>query len=362
MGVTESVPSRRAPAGDLASILAASSQHFERLRGERIFVTGGTGFVGRWLMESLLGAHDLLGLGVRVSMLTRDPERFALLAPSVAMHPAVELVAGDVRTFEFGSERFDRVLHLAAETNTTLTNPEADVYVDVIVGGTRQVLDAAARAGVRNLLVVSSGAVYGRSQVHQGGIAEDAATAPDPADPSSAYGESKRLAELLAYDRARRGDYSVAVARCFAFTGPHLPVDSGFAIGNFIRDAAREGEIIVKGDGSPLRSYLYASDMAIWLWAVAVAGVSGRPYNVGSDESVSIGDLARLVARAVGENVSVRVLGDSAAIGAGSAYVPDVQRARAELGVSVTVPLRTAIDRSVAWHRGVDPSSQLGVR
>ena len=342
---------KQLPRADLDAVLSRCAPQFERLRGERIFVTGGTGFVGRWLLETLLAANDRLDLRMTATVLSRRPEAFVRHWPLIALNPHIELLEGDIRTFSLPTGRFDRFLHLAAETNTHLTDPDPEVYLDVIVGGTRHVLEVADKAGVASLLLVSSGATYGRPADRGVGISESNMSAPDPTQRSSAYGEAKRLAELLACEHARRSGASVTIARCFAFVGPYLPLDSGFAVGNFMRDAMRTGEIVVMGDGSPRRSYLYASDMAAWLWTIAVSGQSARPYNVGSDQAVSIIDLARLIATSVGSEVSIRILGDRDRIGAGETYVPVVERARNELGLEVTVRLDAAIRRTFAWHR-----------
>ena len=342
---------RHLPQADLDAVVSSCTPQFERLRGERILVTGGTGFVGRWLLETLLAANDSLDLGVTATVLSRRPDAFVGQWPLIALSPHIELLEGDVRTFSLPPGRFDRLLHLAAETNTQLSDPHPGVYLDVIVGGTRHVLDAADQAGVASMLLVSSGAIYGRPPAAEAAISEELMSAPDPTQRSSAYGESKRLAELLACEHARRSGSTVTIARCFAFVGPYLPLDSGFAVGNFIRDALTTGEIVVMGDGSPRRSYLYAADMAAWLWTIAVSGQSARPYNVGSDEAVSIADLARLIAKSVGSGVTVRIVGDSDRVGVGEAYVPVVERARNELGVEVTVRLDAAIRRTLAWHR-----------
>jgi dTDP-glucose 4,6-dehydratase len=336
---------------DLEEVVHRDPAVFMKLRGARIFVTGGSGFIGRWLLESLLWANESLGLDVHITVLTRDPEGFARRAPHLAHARHVELLRGDIQAFEFPAARIDRVVHLAAETNTQLTNPDPEVYFDVIVGGTRRVLDLVERLEATSLMIVSSGAVYGNQPLTAESLSEDDPYAPLPTRPGAAYGEAKRSAELLAYARAARVGFSLTVARCFAFVGPYLPLDSGFAVGNFIRDAINAREIIVNGDGSPRRTYMYASDMAAWLWSIAVEGRPGRPYNVGSDHVVTIAQLARLVASSAGGDVAVKIRGDNGRVGVGNSYVPDISRANAELGLTVKVGLEEALARTVSWHR-----------
>lgn len=336
---------------DLEDAAARISPLFEGMRGARIFITGGTGFVGRWMLESLLEANRALDLRVKVVVLTRDPHAFIRRSPHIAKAPGIELLLGDVLSFEFPSGRFDCAVHLAAETNTQLSNPNPEVYFDVIVGGTRRVLEFAERAEIRSLMLASSGAVYGAQPAAVDRLREDDPYGPLPTRQSAAYGEAKRSAELLTYSRGDRIGMRATAARCFAFVGPYLPLDSGYAVGNFIRDALSADEIVVRGDGTPRRTYLYAGDMATWLWSIAIAGRAGTPYNVGSDEAVSVIELARLVAASAGRSIPVRVLGEAGRVGVGAAYVPDITRARTELGLSVSVGLREALSRTLAWHR-----------
>ena len=336
---------------DLDAVVSQIGTPLEDLRDSRIFFTGGTGFVGRWMLESLLRANDRLDLGTQLVLLTRDPEGFSGRCPHIANSAAVELLAGDIRTFDPPAGHFDLAVHLAAETNTHRQEPDPDVYFDVIVGGTRRLLDFAERAEVRSLMMVSSGAVYGGQPETVGSLHEDDRYGPLLTRPGAAYGEAKRCAELLTYARAERNGFKATVARGFAFLGPYLPLDLGFAVGNFISDALTTGEIVVRGDGTPLRTYMYAADMATWLWSIALAGHAGTPYNVGSDEVVSVAELAHLVATASGEGTAVRVLGDAGRVGVGSAYVPDLSRARAELGLNVTVGVQEALMRTLDWHR-----------
>ena len=223
---------------DLDEIVRRDASVFEHLRGSRIFLTGGTGFVGRWLLETLLWANTRLELGVHVVLLTRNPDAFRRQAAHLANSVEVELIRGDIRSFDYPESKCDRVIHLAAETNTQLTNPDPEVYFDVIVGGTRRVLDFAEQTGASSVLLVSSGAVYGGQPANVERLQEEDPYGPSPTRKGSAYGEAKQCAELLTYARAERKGFEATVARCFAFVGPYLPLASGFAVGNFIRDAS----------------------------------------------------------------------------------------------------------------------------
>ncbi len=349
------------PEADLEHILAHTRDLWEPVRGQNLFVTGGTGFFGRWILESFAYVNERLALGARMTVLSRNPEAFAAKNPGLAANPAIRFVRGDVRDLDWGgilkqlpeghAGDFRFVIHAATESTASLYRDDPLGMFDTITGGTRRALEFAVASGARRFLLTSSGAVYGRQPPELTHVPESYMGAPDCASVSSVYGEAKRAAELLCTCFWQGEKIETVVARCFAFVGPLLPLDAHFAIGNFIRDLLAGGSIRVGGDGSPFRSYLYAADLTIWLWALLFKGQPGLAYNVGSSDCLDIAALANAVA-AQGQpprEVSIarpRVAGQPA-----ERYVPDVSRIISALGVREWIDLNEAIRRTVEFHR-----------
>jgi dTDP-glucose 4,6-dehydratase len=337
-------------AADLDHILTHTRAVWEELEGARIFVTGGTGFFGCWLLEAFARACDEKQLGATMTVLTRRPKAFRDKAPHLVGHRAIRLVEGDVRSFAFPIGRYTHIIHGATEASEQLNREQPQLMLDTIVDGTRRALEFAVVAGVRRFLIIGSGAIYGPQPPGMERIPEEYRGGPAPADPRSAYGEGKRVAELLGALYAEAHGLDVLMARGFAFVGPYLPLNTHFAIGNFIDDCLEERPIKVRGDGRPYRSYLYAADLAIWLWTILARGKSCRPYNVGSEEAMSIADLASTVREALGTKHEVKIAAVQGPNVSGERYVPDTTRARDELGLEQRVPLEEAIRKTAAWH------------
>jgi dTDP-glucose 4,6-dehydratase len=333
-------------AADLDHVLGVGRDLWDDLRGARLFLTGGTGFFGSWLLETFLWANDRRHLGASVVVLTRTPQKFAARAPHLGNHPTVTLVGGDVRSFDFPEGSFSHVVH-AATPSSTPVGPR--LLFDTIVEGTRRVLQLAHASGAGRFLLTSSGAVYGPQPPELTHVPEDYTGAPNPADPGFAYGEGKRAAEMLCAVYAD-AQLQPTIARCFAFVGPYLPLDAHFAAGNFIRDALKGGPIRVSGDGTPLRSYLYAADLAVWLWTILLRAAPLRPYNVGSESAVSVGDLALAVAAAMTPACEVLRARTPTPGATPPRYVPSTARAQQELGLHPSVSLDHAIAKTTAWH------------
>jgi dTDP-glucose 4,6-dehydratase len=331
----------RLPEQDLEYVLTQASDVWPALKNKRIFLTGGTGFVGTWLLETLLHANDRLGLDVSIFVLTREPERFAASNAHLATHPAVTLVNGGIRTFDSPPGDFPIVIHAA------LPDPALDTDME----GTRRILKFAATHGTQRFLLTSSGAIYGKQPADLLRLPEDYAGAPSTTDPGTAYGHAKRAAEFLCTVSAQEYKFDALIARLFAFTGSRLPLDRNFAVGNFVGDVLAGGPIRIQGDGTPYRSYLYAADLAIWLWTILVHGRPFRPYNVGSGEAVSITELAGIVAAATAPGTPIEIAQKPVFGAPALRYVPCVERARVELGLRPVVALEEGVRRMYQWAK-----------
>lgn len=338
-------------ARDLEEIQERAAGAWETLRGGRIFITGGTGFFGCWLLESFLWANNRLNLGAEAVVLTRDPAAFALKMPSLAGRKGLRFCAGDVRTFAFPEGGFTHVIHAATQASRAMVEREPLAMADTMIEGTRRVLDFARQRNVQKVLLTSSGAVYGRQPAELTHLPETYTGGPETGDYRSVYGEGKRTAELLCALYGKQYGLATTVARCFAFVGPHLPLDEGYAIGNFIRDGLAGGPIRIGGDGTPWRSYLYAGDLAAWLWMFLAKAPAGRTYNVGSGQALTIAETARTVAEAFDPRPEIVVAKKPLPGTATERYVPDVTRAKQELGLEAWTPLPEAIRRTVTWWK-----------
>ena len=342
------------PQDDLDLVLSLTPEFWSRFGGARLFMTGGTGFIGTWLLQVLQRANDRLGSRMELVVLTRDPERAQQQTPHVFNRPDTTLVAGDVSHFVAPVGKLDLCLHAATDVGDPLKAGDPLRVFDSIVLGTRRVLDLADANDASRFLLTSSGAVYGTQPTNLERIAETYNGAPDPLQPGAAYGNGKRAAEWLACAHAAQASqagFESCIARIFALIGPGLPLNGPFAAGNFVRDALAGQAIRIQGDGRPLRSYLYMADLCVWLLRILGTGAAGQAYNVGSENVVSIAALAQQVVDAAGTDAPILVQTPAASDALAPRYVPDTRKARQELDLAEYTPLNTALLKTIQWSR-----------
>jgi len=334
---------------DLEEIVLQSRSVLSDFRKARIFVTGGTGYLGKWMIEFFYYAKKRANLDFELVLLSRNIQAFISHYPELCGESWFSYVEGDIRDFPFPEGDFTHIIHAATDVVATVSPLET---FEVTVLGTRRVLEFAKDRGVSDVLVVSSGAVYGAFPYGVDRISEAFLGQVDVKSSQAAYGLGKLTSEWLSNIYTKQSGLRCKTARMFAQVGPHLDLDAHFAIGNFIRNSLDEKDLIITGDGTPVRSYMYGTDLITWLLRIWIRGEPGSAYNVGSEEGISIRDLAELVV-SIGsdDSLQVNVLGHSVTGAAPNHYLPDTTLAQRELGLSLTVSLTEAIKRTINWHR-----------
>jgi dTDP-glucose 4,6-dehydratase len=338
---------------DFAQITRDGVQSLEALKGSHIFLTGGTGFIGNWLLEAIHFFNQIKNANICVTVLTRNPENFKVKNPHLATEKYFDFIAGDIVNLPIKALMahgiYTHLIHAATDASADLNENNPLQMFDTVVLGTRQVLDFAVNAKIQRVLYLSSGALEGQQSPDVTYVPEQYLGSPDCLNPKNTYAEGKRASEILCAIYAKQFGLDIVVARIFALLGPLLNLDIHFAAGNFIRDALAGKKITVSGDGRPERSYLYPSDLVVWLLAILTHGNSGQAYNVGSEEGISIADLAKLTSLLLGNHgYEVLCLSDSG--WNPGRYVPSNEKIRDHLGVVKTVSLAQAIERTACWN------------
>lgn len=343
---------------DLDEVLHLLSAEWEHLKNSHIFLTGGTGFFGIWLIESILWANEKNNCQIYLTILTRSQKDFLeKKAPHLKNNPYLSFIEGSASNFVMPlpsyEHRFKYIIHAASENNIAGSPDWPEKHYREAMDGTHRLIEMAKAHQSKGILITSSGAVYiPVDRINENGLSIEGPNGVDDfTSEKMIYGQSKRMMEMVAVVAAKSYHFQALIARCFAFLGPYLPIDSNYAAGNFVRDTLLRKKVVVSGDGTPLRSYMYPVDLVVWLLKILVEGKNGVPYNVGGDEIVSIGDLARRVST-VGENpAGYEIRGVPLPNAKPSCYLPSLERVKSELNVKVTVDLDEAIYRTLKWHQ-----------
>ena len=310
---------------DVSFLVDRSGVDIASLRGKRVLVTGGTGFFGVWLISALCSIKRSLGGQLEIVVITRSSAAFLSKAGLIALEDDIEIIQGDVREIKFAGGDITHLVHMATtNANETFAGEDQLNKLKVLYEGTKNVLEQCSNK-LENVLFTSSGVAYGASGSEK--ITELEPSALDTTDLTSSLAIGKIAAEYLISFYAAKLDYRFTIARCFTFAGQHLPTNLHYAFGNFIHNALCGDDIIIKGDGLDRRSYLYIGDAVSWLLRMLVEP-KNQLINVGSEHSLSVRELADLIANYSG--VGVQILGKRSEIGNFKRvqYIPNTTKAR----------------------------------
>lgn len=336
---------------DLNLVLDNTLDSWKKIKNKTFFITGGTGFFGIWLIMSFVFINRKLNLNSKIIILTRSKNKFINKYKWLNEYSEISFLEGDIVNFDFVDEDIDYIIHAATEASVKLNTEEPLAMFETVVNGTKRILEFAKLKKVKSFLFTSSGAVYGTQPSSIENISEDYCGAPSSSNATSVYGEGKRMAEVLCAVYQKHYNLPVKVARCYAFMGPFLALDSHFAAGNFIGNKIKEEDIIIKGDGTAFRSYMYSADLVIWLWTILFKGKNNNPYNVGSNQSISISQLAELISKENNSKQTNIIIQSPLSNKPVLRYVPDTNKALNELNLKVYTDLNTCIRKTIDFNK-----------
>jgi nucleoside-diphosphate-sugar epimerase len=332
---------------DLEYVVKLVAPYWSELNNQTILITGGTGIIGKWMLATLNHARDLLGLNMKVVLLSRNPDLFIKQHPEIANKRYISWIRGDVRTFSLPPDT-SPFWAIHAATDVVEQSSQLDVLT-TCSAGTHHMVSQLVAANCKRILLLSSGAIYGKLTHSGNGISESYVGSVSTTNPESAYAEGKRYSELLCTLLAEHHNISIPMARCFAMVGPYLPLDKHFAIGNFIHSALYNQPIVIEGDGTPVRSYLYLADVAAQLWLLLFKGRT-TAYNVGSNQPISIRCLAEKVINVLGSSQSIQVKNKALHVVHANSYYPDTTLIHNEFNITQTISIEDSILKTAGWY------------
>lgn len=305
-----------------------------------LLVIGGSGFFGKSILDAFQrNLLDSWGIN-SLMIMARHPEELQK-NHSQLITSKVKLLKGDIASIN-ELPFADYVIHAAASTDARNYHLAPLKERSNIIRGTLNYCELAKEFHQKSKIVyVSSGAVYGAQPHDLEKIPEDFDFLDAEQLPESKkdYAYAKRDSEKAINDLGNYG-LDVSIARCFAFLGPWLPLDQHFAIGNFINDGLNLRPININAKHKVYRSYMYADDLVEWLMTIAEKSRTSSPvYNVGSDQSILIDELAQKISTIFGQNAPM-YSHESDYI---DRYVPNIDKAKNELNLKNKYHLDDAI-------------------
>jgi dTDP-glucose 4,6-dehydratase/UDP-glucose 4-epimerase len=343
---------------DVDALLCRAGLDVERLRGKCVFVTGATGFFGVWMLTALVRIKRTLCGDLKLVALSRNPDQFLARHPEFEFDRHVDFVVGDVGQFTYPLGDVTHLVHMAT-TNAAETFAGQGQFskLDMLYSGTLNVLKQCS-GSLESVLMTSSGVAYGNLERDK--IVESDQGKVDTTDLRSALALGKLVSEYLVSSFSEQEEYRFSIARCFSFAGPYLPLDLHYAFGNFIRNAQRKENIVIRGDGLDRRSYLYIGDAIAWLLRMLLEP-KNKIYNVGSEKDLSVYELAVKIAQIAGHGLKVETLGLAAPKDnfRRPSYLPSTELIRSDYpGLVEWTDVNQVIEKMLVQNPSVLPRTQ----
>lgn len=330
------------------------------LAGKALLITGGTGMIGKWMIDHLLSQVDC-----KVILLGRSEEKaksrfaaehwesgrlqFVQWDPS---HPT-PIVEADGSPL---SRSIDYIVHLASNTHPVAyaTDPVSTIVMNVTAA--KELLDFAVAKKVKRFVYASSVEIYGQNRGDCEKFKEDYCGYINCNTLRAGYPESKRCGEALCQAYIKQYGLDVVIPRIARVYGPTLLKDDTKALSQFIHNALNGQDIVLKSEGKQYFSYLHVADAVSGILTVMLKGECGRAYNIADEASdIRLCDLATLIAGQCGRNVVFDLPNESEKEGFSRAMMAlmDGRRAK-ELGWATRYDIKSGIRMTLeSFHKGM---------
>ena len=280
---------------------------WEKLSNSNILITGATGLIGSCLVEVLMSRPNK---DYHVYASGRNEERAKARFAEFANDSDFHFFMYDVMKPLEGDIHFDYIIHAASNASPNFFATKPVEVIKSNIDGVSNLMDYGMEHGLKRLLFVSSGEIYGEGDGRV--FTEDYSGYVNPTSPRSCYPSSKRAAETLCVSYGAEYGIETVIARPSHTYGPNFTESDNRVYAQFIRNVLRGEDIVMKSTGAQFRSWCYVVDCASALLFILLKGENGQAYNIADASSnISIKELAEMIAEIGGKNVVIDMPSDA---------------------------------------------------
>ena len=332
---------------DIKFIVGKIGSIKKNFKNTKILIVGGTGFIGKWLLLTFDYLNKIEKSNITIFVLTRSKRNFIKKNPEFQKLKSINYINGDILNFNIKNKKINYIIH--AGSDLKVNNKDQTRYLKELSIGSKKIFEIKNKNLNPKILFISSGAVYKNNNTKKK-IKEKNTFLPSQFSLDDTYSLGKSLAEIYAKLYVKYSNKKIIIVRGFSFVGPYQQFERGFAVTDFIKSSLINKNIHIKNGDNIYRSYLYIADLIIWLLHILTKGEIGEIYNVGSDKSVSLKQLSKIIIKvnkskskviSVNKNKSKKI----------NYYIPNINLVKNKLNLKIWTDLNHSIDKTTSWFK-----------
>lgn len=318
-------------------------------KNKKILITGGTGFIGKWLVLTFNQLNKKFKSNIKIFVLTRNKSKFLRNYPEFKKIKSVFFIEGNILNFKNKNHDIDYIIH--AGSDLKVEKKDQGKYLKELSIGSKKIFEINNKKSKAKTLFLSTGSVYKDNSTFRK-ISETKSFLPSKFLIDNIYSLGKSLAEIFAKLFIKYQNKNIVIVRGFSFIGPYQQFERGFAITDFIKTSLRNKDIYINDGDKVFRSYLYIADLIVWLLYILVKGKTGEVFNVGSDKEINLTKLSKKIVKRNNSKSKVFVNNTSKNKKI-NFYVPDVNKAKKKFKLKVWNNLNHSIDKTTTWFKSI---------